>query len=702
MRRPSLALLGALVVYTALRAVILATAFDQTVMAMYELYPMGTVPKLLSVGADFPLRLYYDNAAGQIVTGLMAVPAYALFGETYLALKLVPAALGFATVALVYAVLHESWGRRAATIGAFLFALGPVTTVTKYSLMASGNHFENLFYTSAALLAFHRMHERGVTARRLALTAFACGFAIFVFLGALIPVGLLAGVHLGLRGLRRSARDLAVAAPAFFVGLLPLIVLNLSTGGRAAVFLEYSFANERGHPLPVTFERIGAFLTRDLFAAAGFEDWGPLPAWLPAGAFLAAFLAVWCARLPRATRALARLAGGLGRGQRDEREAFRLARWIPLVAYLPLTAIAYGVSELRNGGLAWPIVVGGYRYFLPHFLFAILLIAAVASEWIEAGGIRRIAGRVLAGAALASGAWNLAYVDLGSTAGGIGTHYVGWNLVQSARGLLAPQNHLSTADVVRIADGLPPVLRRHAYTGIGFVRGGMQFSRRKRFGRPAEAFLDLDRLYEGLPADTRLDVLRGAGRYLGFEAKLRADPVALVRANLEALVAAGRRAEAERVAEGVATPQDFPVSSVYVPRVLARSRRQAVSLAPPLSGALARGIGLCCGRLVARGIPADLHRVHQLLVSLPQPLLVPFARGLGAGLADAREQPRWPAALAERIFLGPHAALLPEVARGLGGGLGHLFGPEGGRRWSERIVPPALAESAREGLHAGP
>ena len=96
-------LLLAAILYVALRGLILYTAFDQTALTMFELYPMGTLAELRLQGVHLPLSYFYDNAAGQILVGLLTVPFFALFGPTYLALKLVPFTLGFFT--LVDAVL---------------------------------------------------------------------------------------------------------------------------------------------------------------------------------------------------------------------------------------------------------------------------------------------------------------------------------------------------------------------------------------------------------------------------------------------------------------------------------------------------------------------------------------------------------------------------------------------------------------------
>ena len=112
-RKLSWGLVAAVLVYVGLRWLILFTAFDQTAMTMYELYPMGTLPKVLLEGGRIPLDFYYDNAAGQILTGLVALPYYLLFGETYLALKLVPATFGLGALVLVWVFLSSNFSRTA-------------------------------------------------------------------------------------------------------------------------------------------------------------------------------------------------------------------------------------------------------------------------------------------------------------------------------------------------------------------------------------------------------------------------------------------------------------------------------------------------------------------------------------------------------------------------------------------------------------
>src|SRR5689334_2768287 len=195
-RRIAWGLLAALAAYVGLRALVLHTAFDEVALWMYELYPMGTMAEFLHRGIDFPLRFYYDNAAGQILSGCLTWPFFALFGPCYLALKASPALMGVGVLILSWRWLDQCYGRLAANLAAWALALAP-TTYLKYSVTNSGNHFENIFFSVLALASFARLQRLGASRGRLFVFGLCAGLALFVFLGALLPIGILCVLHLG-------------------------------------------------------------------------------------------------------------------------------------------------------------------------------------------------------------------------------------------------------------------------------------------------------------------------------------------------------------------------------------------------------------------------------------------------------------------------------------------------------------------------
>ncbi|MBM3991971.1 MAG: hypothetical protein FJ298_13320, partial [Planctomycetes bacterium] len=365
----------ALAAYAALRALALGTNFDEFAMPQFEQFPMGTLPLLAGVEGGLPLSRVYDNSAGQLLTGWLALPSYALFGETYLALKLVPLCLGALALVLVWLTVRASAGERAALLAALVFALGP-TTLVKYSTFASGNHFETLAFNALALWCTLRMHRRGVTPLRLLATGFTWGFAAFVFLGALSTVLLLALLHLGLRGPRATARDLGWLGPGFALGIAPLAALNVWTDWRGFEFLHNKFTKEgSGADLGLVLERLGAFVGEHLLAATQYRDWGGLPGVLARVLFLGAFVAGYLLLVPAAWRGLrAALRGALGR---PETGATRVDDALStfLCAYLPLTAVAFATSGLEIAPKDPPMEAEGYRYFNTHLFYATFVIA---------------------------------------------------------------------------------------------------------------------------------------------------------------------------------------------------------------------------------------------------------------------------------------------------------------------------------------
>ncbi len=683
MRRPYLGLLIAVAVYVGLRALVLHTAFDQVAMSMYEQYPMGTIPRLVMLeGPGIPLRHFYDNAAGQILTALLALPFYLLLGPTYLALKLVPFLLGLGVLLLAWSLLRRHFGELEAALGALLIALGPGTMLF-YSLAASGNHFENLFFTLLALWAFARLETGGGRrVARLWLAGYTAGLAVFVFLGAITPVGLMALAHLGRAGARRAARDLVHAGPAFVLGLLPLIALNLGTRARGGQFLAAKFAAGAADPdAGRLLDRFVEFFTLHLLPAPTFPDWLGIPGRVADAAFVAAFAAAWLAALPEASRAGWRLARGAILGGAPEIGA-RQSVLVVLVLYLPLTALAYALSNLRIGGYSPPIVAGGYRYYLPTFLFACLLLAAAAGRGRAVPRLRWL-GSVAASLALAACAFDLALVDLSFARAGVGPRYEGHYFRQLARTLLGRMQSLSEEQVRAHAEGLPPEFRARVYEGLGFYR-----AMRTSAGGAAEP-ADAPRAFAaGFPAEREIDVLRGVGICLRED--LLSEPR---RAAAEARLRAWSAAQPEEtghVLEGLGTGWGFLLAS-RTEEHFAETRRLIAALSDLDRQALSRGHGLSCGRVLRRGIAFEQPWVAGELERLPANERAAWLFGVGLGLADGAETPAVPPGAAELV--GPDQA--SPLLDGLAARLREIHDPDGARAWM-RTLEPELPAPWRE------
>jgi len=621
----------ALAIYLISRGLLLYTAFDQVAVPAYELHPIGTVARdILGPSSSVPRWIYYDNAAGHYLTSPIAALLFRLFGPSYLALKLVSFVGMVPALLLLWSILRRTFGQRAAELGALLFALPP-TTLAKYSLIVVGNHTENLPFLLLLLWAFLRAHRAaapGSARWRFFLVGLCAGLNLLVFLGALLPIGLLFLTHLGLRGWRRTLADLPALVGGLALAASPLVLLNLTGESRGVGFLQAKFSGAGGGFDPGrTVRRTVAFFAVHLPRAGTYPDLALLPGRLAGWIFLACTAAALLVCLPPAWRAgRALLRGALGRGLEDP--ALGPVLLVPLMLLLPLTALAFARSNLVIGGHGPPIEAAGYRYFLPHFLTAMLLIAVAFGRLWDGGGWARRAGFLLASAALGTGLTTLTLIDPGAEPN-LGAHYDGYNVRNHALSLQLKKNGLSKAQIVAYTESFMPLFRERIYFGLGFHNAW----KAHMLGLPA----DLTELLAPYPEERRDDVARGVGALLAHR------PVggALVIPDAERLAVAWIESglpHAERVPEGMCTSWDPPLD-YEVPRHLVRNRQMLARAPAALREPLARGFGLDCGRLLRRGIGVERDWIAREIEQLPQDLRPAFFHGLGAGLADGREQP---------------------------------------------------------------
>ena len=622
--RPIAGLILAIAVYVVLRALILFSNFDETAMPAYELYMFGTLSRqLLGDGGGMPLALYYDNAAGPVFLSYVGALVYWLLGSSYLALKLVAGLFGLGALVLIWVLLKRLCSVRAANLGALLFALAPATLV-KYTLFTAGNHSENLFFTLGTFVCFFGMHVAGVTPKRLFATGFVAGFAIFIFLGAITPVGLLALTHWGLRGWKRTGRDLLAGVPGFALGVAPLIAINLALGSRGGSFLLKKFkggGEGEARDWSLVGARIGEFFTVHLPNSTTYEDLGSLAGSTADRGFLAAFLLAVVLVLPAAVRSIGALVkGAFGGGAEQRPGALADAMFAGFLLYLPLTALAYGLSDLRIGEHGAPMESAGYRYFLPQLTFSIVLMAGLVGR---AGAGKLAALPVLVGLALAT--FNSSLVDWSFEHPNPGAHYDGYNVKQNARALLHDKNGLSDEQIVEYAEGFSPLFRSRVYYGLGFYAAftaGGQY--------------DLAALSARYPVARHGDIARGVGTFLRHNV---AEPGVLLpdRAQLVEGWIVDREPHAQRVVEGLCAKWSVQLAN-DTELLLDENERLLATSPEALRPMLARGLGVECGRLLRRGLRWEVASIEARMVRIPAAFRVQFAHGVGAGLVDGGER----------------------------------------------------------------
>ena len=646
------ALVAAALAYLGLRALVLHTNFDQVALPAYELHPPGTLARnLLGPSGELPLLYCYDNSLGQLLVSFLVWPSFEFFGPSYLAYKLVAFVTMFPCLLLIWSFLERHFGTRAAILGAALYALPP-TTLFQYSLLPAGNHAENVPFAMLAAWAFLRVHGSARPRLGVFLAGLSGGLALTISFAALVPVALLFALHAGLVGLRRSARELPLALAGLALGVAPLYVANTLAGGaRGLSFLQAKFqgSTSGGIDWSLIGERLGLFFGEYLPRSAAAHDFLGLSGDVADFLFLGAFLAAALLSLPYALRGLAEIARGLfgaGALARGDGGALGRAILVLLYAYLPLTGLAFALSDLRMGDHAWPFEAAGYRYFLPHFLFAILLIALTAARLWSRGGPARAVGAALAAVALVSGTFDLALIDLASEQKGVGAHYEGHNVKQTARTLFRPENQLRPDDdavdyatIVRIAESYPPPWREQIYFGLGFY---------EPYRILLHAFppdLEPSAVLAPYPPERHADLARGIGTLMRHR---ETAPAELPDAVWQALERYAANAEplAERVAEGLATrwsPLLASGTAAFLDEDLLLLERLRARV-PALSAATARGFGLAAGRLARREIPLEERLIEAAFARLAPPDVEPFLLGSAWASPTAANGPGSPSA----------------------------------------------------------
>ncbi len=628
MRLPPRSLSIALVVYVGLRALLLATAFDEFSLPNFELFPMGTLAEVATLPwRGPPLSAYYDNCGGHLIVGLCAAPLYAVFGASYLTLKAVPLLLGIVDLLLIWDLCARLFGRRAAFVASLAFALGPATLVT-YSVLAKGNHFEGITFQLAAVWLLYRGHESERPGRWWWLAAAMGGFAIFAYLGAMLWIALLALTHVAMRGTARGLRDLARGLPPFLLGLAPLLWIQLVTGRPATVLANFvggSRAWERARELVVDL----------LPQAAGYPDLVFLSGSLANRLSLLLFAGVWvlaaaaCIGWLRAAR----------RGPQDARDAdrarFRGLALLPFCLYLPAFVVTFALTTPRFQAYLPPIEVQRFRYLVPHFTFACVLVGA-ASVWgrRSAEEWQRSLGRGMAHGTLALGACLLPLVDWTFAHVGDGLRYPGSDLATAAHALLRHPTHDQGSGrlvwdfdrVQRELASYTPCAARRAVFGSGYTLAWAQAVEHAQPGTDRQPLLDVQRLLAWAPEALRGDLARGAGCYLARELRNGGSRQRL-GAWLES-IAFDPTAHAEEVVEGLSQHIPYWLAR-RTPEALAHNEQLGELVPHALRQAWRRGQGRFCGTLLARGIAREIELVQAFGSRLPDQERSAYWQGVG-------------------------------------------------------------------------
>lgn len=665
-------------VYVAVRLLVLHTSFDETCLPNFELALMGNLAKVVQGGwGGPPLYQYYDNCGGHLVTGLLGGVSFALFGDSYSALKVVPLVFGVATLLATWAVVDRYFGRRAALTAGLLFVL-PVPTLAKYSMLAKGNHFENLLFMVLAFWAFLRMHEREMARRPAFVFGLSAGFALFAYFGSAALLVSMALGHVLARGPRATLRDSLRVLPGFAIGVAPLFAIVALGGSGAPAFLRAKLAPVLDRRPDEALERLRSFTVDILPRAAGFDDAGPVPGLALDILFLAVFVAAWTVLALRLRRAL--------RAGRPEATT-AATHLVPLLAYLPVVATAVALCSFEFRAYAAPLEVGRFRYLVPHFALAGISIG-VALAGLPAGARRAFATVVGVVLLLTGSAW-AGFVDWRFEHAGYGPRYDGYLFRHYGVAMGRPRRdpdgalHWDRERIVAQLSTLPGEHRHQAYATVGYWIA-WSFMRPAHPAGGARATELLEQGFASLPPEHHVDVARGMGSYLRHPLA----PLSVERARwLEALLESGHPL-APYLAEGLCLDPQLTLSRLLGTRE-ERSLEVAADVPAALHGAWARGRGLACGRVLRRGLAADVAAITATAADLPLGERADFWFGVGSAWGERGER------TTELVRLVPEPWHEPALL-GYGAEARHVFGPGAALGLTE--LTPDERASARRGL----
>ncbi|MEM9799004.1 MAG: hypothetical protein AAGA20_01680, partial [Planctomycetota bacterium] len=605
-------LLLVVVVYVAFRAWVLATAFDAVAIPVYEVPNMGNQAWFLAEGrAVVPWHYFYDNAGGQILTGVLAAPFYALLGPTYLSLKLVPFLLGIGLLGLVWRFLDRNVGRTAAIVGAFAFALAP-PTLSKYSLLAKGNHFEGLFFLFLPVVLAFEGHGRARPQRWMASAGLAAGFAVVVYFGSLLTIALLGPALARLRGLRQLASDLVWIVPGFIVGVAPLAVLHRATDGQAGHFAQRFTTPDPRLDAGGMWAEARSLVVDTLPRGACYEDLGPVPASVGEWLLLGVIAASWIVLVVTIARGVRR---------RDEASARLGAAAILEAGYLPLVLGVIAVGVLKITRMGPPVEIGGVRYLVSFYFYA-LLASATAAGALDRMGARR--ARTALAAALAGTV--LFVLPIGSLAfersmdavryPGTFLRNLGGTLQRGS--IVDPETGRRTLDaeeIVTVAGSFEGRDRRDVLFSAGnsiayaAVIPDIDPETRRMTQRP----LDLDAVLAPYPDSARPDLARGVGAHLRPRIPNGPDVPEPLRGWLTN--ALGHPVYGESVAEGLGMSLEYPLRRTYDAEV-ARTERVLREVPAELRPAVRRGQGIDLGTRLRIGLHGARDRIRTTLAGV--------------------------------------------------------------------------------------
>jgi hypothetical protein len=303
--------------------------------------------------------------------------AFAVFGQSVLAVKIVALVFGAAILAASWNLCRRIGGRGAARAMALLFVFAP-ESVQKNSLLALGIHFHALLFVALVLDETVRIAvERDLRPRRWLWLGIWAGFGLFFSYQLVLTIAVAAGALLVVLKRELHAKPALFGVLGFAIGVSPLLYMVSKVGSEV---FDIHGAEVLGGNSPPKIETLQKFFD-SVFAGRG--------------AFDLCALIVLCASPLLGVFAL----------RRSAPRTLRVTAWI-VFAHIAVFLAAYVGTGFTVGRV--------YHYFLLHRLTPLWWLAAVftalgaAAVWSSGVRWRRASAAVIVAALAVFGASDLA------------------------------------------------------------------------------------------------------------------------------------------------------------------------------------------------------------------------------------------------------------------------------------------------------
>jgi hypothetical protein len=265
-------LLGLTLLYLAVRVTILFCAIDKVALDE-ELY-RGNVAKELIAGASFPFFDYQrsEYEGGSLVTGVLAIPFFLLFGEKLISLKLAGLSIGAGLFMLWYLFLERFFSRRIAVLASLLLIVPPPPYL-KASISSFGAQYEVNFFTILAAFIFYQVFFVKKRKSLFGLLGAVCGFGLFYHYGFFPTVVTIILFWYVFDKKFLLKNEFFIFAAGFLAGFAPWIWYNLTHHFQGLIICDQPFPYWYQRMNPVRFAlRLADFVAVQVPGVLTFAD----------------------------------------------------------------------------------------------------------------------------------------------------------------------------------------------------------------------------------------------------------------------------------------------------------------------------------------------------------------------------------------------------------------------------------------------